>query len=270
MEPRQMTETLTMTAPSERPPVVTDGPITYYWDMIQGSDEWYAARCGCLTASEMRLIMTEPKWERKEGERPTIKYALLKGASNDKERAHIYELLGQRITKFVEPHYISDDMLRGKEDEIEARELYRKHYGPVEEIGFMTNSRHGFMIGFSPDGLVNVKGFIEGKSRRQKYQMETFTECVIEQIQPEEFILQTQTGLIVTERQWCDFISFCGGLHMVTIRVWPDAKIMNAIIEIAGAFEQRLAKKMARYREMLKSTARLIPTERRVELEMHL
>ena len=43
----------------------------------------------------------------------------MRPASNDKERAHLFELIGQRITGYTEPHYISDDMLRGHEDEIE-------------------------------------------------------------------------------------------------------------------------------------------------------
>jgi hypothetical protein len=29
--------------------------ITYFKEMIQGDDEWYAARRGMLTASEMKL-----------------------------------------------------------------------------------------------------------------------------------------------------------------------------------------------------------------------
>src|ERR1700677_567126 len=108
--------------------------IKYHADLIQGSEEWAAARCGLLTASEMRLILT-----------PTLKIA-----SNDKERSHLYELLAQRITGYVEPHYISDDMLRGKEDEIEARLLYDQHYARVQDVGFVTNNRWGFTIGYSP------------------------------------------------------------------------------------------------------------------------
>ena len=50
--------------------------IRYHRDLVQGSDEWLAARCGLLTASEMKLIVT----------------TTLKPASNDKERAHLYEL----------------------------------------------------------------------------------------------------------------------------------------------------------------------------------
>ena len=77
--------------------VITDGRIRIYPDMIQGSDEWFAARCGLLTASEMHLIITPS----------------LKAASNEKERMHLYELLAQRITRYVEPSYIGDNMLRG-------------------------------------------------------------------------------------------------------------------------------------------------------------
>lgn len=232
----------------------TDGSITYYWDLIQGSDEWIAARCGRLTASEMRLIVT-----------PTLKIA-----NNDKERAHLYELLAQRITKYVEPHYISDDMLRGQSDEVEARELYAEHYATVETCGFITNNRWGYTLGYSPDGLVGVTGLIEAKSRRQKYQIETMVECVQDNTQPADYMIQTQTGFLVSERKWCDFISFSGGLPMITMKVWPDAKIMNAIVEAAGAFEERLAIKLAKYNEVLKSPARLIPTKRRVEQEITL
>ena len=105
--------------------------IRYYRDIEQGSDEWLAVRRGILTASEMRLIMT-----------PT-----LRPASNDKERAHLFELIGQRITGYTEPHYISDDMLRGHEDEIEARIRYADHFYPVTECGFVTRDMGGFTIG---------------------------------------------------------------------------------------------------------------------------
>lgn len=228
------------------------GTITYYPNLIQGSDEWAAARCGLLTASEMKLIIT-----------PTLKIA-----SNDKERSHLYELLAQRITKYVEPHYVSEDMLRGHVDEVEARNLYAEHYAPVQDMGFITNDRFGFAIGFSPDGLIGADGFIECKSRRQKYQIETITECVAEGLQPIDYLLQTQTGFLVSERQFCEFISFSGGLPMVTIRVWPDAKVMNAIAEAAGAFEERLAAKLAKYHATLKAPGRMIPTERRIAQEM--
>jgi hypothetical protein len=136
--------------------------IKYYKELQQGSDEWLQARCGLLTASEMKLIMT----------------ATMKVANNDKERAHLYELAAQRVTKHVEPSYFNDDMLRGQVDEIEARLLYAENFAPVDDMGFITNDKWGFTLGYSPDGMVGEDGLIECKSRRQKYQMETIVKCV--------------------------------------------------------------------------------------------
>jgi hypothetical protein len=112
-------------------------------------------------------------------------------------------LLGQRITGYTEPRYISDDMLRGHDDEIEARIRYAEHFAPVTECGFVTNDDHGFVIGYSPDGLVDDDGLIECKSRRQKFQVETILADKV----PEEYMLQIQTGLLVTGRKWLDFVS---------------------------------------------------------------
>jgi hypothetical protein len=219
--------------------------ITYHRDLIQGSDEWLAARCGLLTASEMKLIIT-----------PTGK-----AAANDKERAHLWELLAQRISGHVEPSFVSDDMLRGQTDEFDARALYAKHHAPVEQVGFVTNDEWGFTIGYSPDALVGDAGLIECKSRRQKYQVETITTGQV----PAEYLIQIQTGMLVTGRQWCDFVSYSGGLPMVVIRVPADPEMQNRILDAAEAFEERLLVKLAAYRE---ASAGLIPTERRIEQEM--
>jgi predicted phage-related endonuclease len=222
-------------------------------DMEQGSDEWLQARCGLLTASEMKLIVTP---------------ATLKAADNDKSRAHLFELLAQRISGFVEPHYVGDEMLRGHEDEIEVRRLYSEKFEPVHEVGFITNDRWGFTIGYSPDGLVGEHGQIETKSRRQKFHVQTMIENVAAKTVPAEFMVQVQTGLLVSERQWCDFIVYSGGLPLIPIRAYPDDKVQDAIINIAGAFERKLQQQWALYREALVSDPRLIPTERKVEEEM--
>lgn len=222
--------------------------IQYHRELYQGSAEWFAARCGLLTASEMKLIVT-----------PTLKMA-----SNDKERAHLYELLAQRITRYVEPHYVSDDMLRGQNDEIDAVILYGKKYHPVEQVGFITNDKFGFTIGYSPDGLIGDDGLIECKSRRQRFQIETLINGAI----PDDYMIQVQTGLLVSERKWLDFVSYSGGLPMVTIRVFPDPIVQDAIVAAATAFEKRLAGRLAEYQAKLKSQGRLIPTERRIEQEM--
>ena len=83
-------------------------------------------------------------------------------------------------------------------------------------------------------------------------------------------MLQIQTGLLVTGRDWLDFVSYSGGLPMTTIRVFPDVRIQAAIVEAATAFETRLTEKLAAFREASKAESgrRVILTERRVVQEM--
>ncbi len=223
--------------------------ITYYRDVEQGSEEWHALRCGILTASEISLILT-----------PTLKQA-----SNDKERSHLYELLGQRITGHTEPHYISDDMLRGHEDEIEARIRYAEHYSPVTECGFIARYMGGYRIGYSPDGLVGADGLIECKSRRQRYQVDTILADEV----PKEYMLQIQAGLLVTDRKWMDFVSYSAGLPMFVKRVFPNVDVQDAIIEAAYQFEQRLKVAREKYERMLAAMPVLITTERTIEQEIY-
>jgi hypothetical protein len=225
----------------------TFGPVIHR-EFEQGSDHWLQARCGLLTASEFDRIIT-----------PTLKIA-----DNVKSRAHLWEMAAQRITRYVEPQYISDAMLRGQADEILARELYSKHYAPVQQCGFVTNSRWGFTLGCSPDGLVGDDGLIEVKSRCQKYQVETI--CTAEM--PDDFKLQVQGELLVTERKWCDFISYSGGLPMVVIRVFPDEAVQEAIVDAAAKFESRINEALAEYHATLVNKPAWIPTERTVEEEM--
>jgi hypothetical protein len=218
------------------------GHITYHTDLVQGSDEWFAARIGLLTASEMKLILT-----------PTLKVA-----NNDKTRSHVWELAAQRISNYVEPGYIGDNMLRGWEDEIRARKLYSERYAPVEEVGFVTNDEWGFTLGYSPDGLVGDDGLIEIKSRVQKYQVQT----IVENAPPDEFTLQLQTGLLVTKRKWLDFISYSGGMPMATMRVFPDEAVQHAILEAATEFESKVDAAVKSFGEIINSGGRYIPTER--------
>lgn len=224
-------------------------PVKLHENLHQGTEEWYAARCGLMTASEMKLVITPGK---------------LQYASNDKERAQLYELAAQRVNKYVEPTFQSFDMQRGNEDEIEALNIYNKNIAPVECVGFITNDEWGFTLGYSPDGLVGDHGQIEAKSRKQKYQMET----ILSRSMPDDFLIQVQTGLLVSKRQWCDFISFCGGMPMMVLRVAPDPVVQNAIIEVAGAFEKKLSDRVKEYREIVTAPPeglKFFPTERRKE-----
>jgi hypothetical protein len=218
--------------------------IKIFPDMLQGSDEWFEARRGILTASEMKKIITPKKLEYSVGE---------------KEKAHLYELAAQRISGFVEPSYIGDDMLRGKEDEVDAVQKYSENYNAVERVGFMTNDKWGFTLGYSPDSLVGKDGTVEAKSRKQSLQIETIVTGI-----KDEHIIQLQTGLLVSERPWLDYISYCGGLPMYTVKVLPVPQIQEAIINAATIFHERLAAVIKKYQEMLADPKnRFLPTVRR-------
>lgn len=223
--------------------------VTYHYDLAQGSQEWLDARRGLLTASEMCRIIT-PK---------------LKVADNDASRSHVYEIAAQRITGFVEEGYTSYDMMRGHEEEVDARDHYRQHYAPVEHCGFITNDEWGFTLGYSPDGLVGEIGLIEAKSRKQRFQVETIVKYEI----PPEHIIQVQSGLLISKREWLHYLPYSGGLPMDLIPAEPIPEIQEAIVEAATAFEARVAEVIEAYHHAVK-TRGLHPTPRRAPQEIML
>ena len=220
----------------------------YHHDITQGTDEWLQLRTGLITASEMKLLMT-----------PT-----LKPANNDKSRTHLYELAAQRISGYTEPSFVGEDMMRGWSDEVLARDLYAEHYATVQECGFITAEINGHTVGYSPDALVGDDGLIECKSRRQKYQVKTVCEGGV----PDEYMLQIQTGLAVSGRQWLDFVSYCGGLRMVVIRAYPDLKMQGAIIETIVNAELQIQAIIDSYDQTVRNNPLWPETERNIEKEM--
>lgn len=226
--------------------------ITYHREIEQGTDAWLEVRRGVLTASEMGRVLT-----------PT-----LKAANNDKSRAHVWEIAAQRITGRVEPSFIGDAMMRGHEEEQRAREIYDLLVAPTTTCGFITNTRHGFTLGASPDWLVGADGGAETKSRSQRFQVQTTVENAAHGTIPAEYMLQVQTQLLVTERAWWDFCSFSNGMHMTVTRVYPDAEIHAWIIDAANAFEASVTAAMDAYRAHIATSDRVFPTEWKERLEV--
>lgn len=187
-------------------------------DIEQGTDEWHALRRGIITASVVGLLIT-PK--------------TVKPASNDTSRSLTAQLAAERITGYTEPMHVSADMERGTLDEPYAREVYSEHCAPVTETGFMIRDDFGFQLGYSPDGLVGDDGLIEIKSRKQKIQLKTMLEDEV----PLENMAQIQCGLLVSGREWCDYVSYSGGMPLYTKRVLPDAEWHAAIIAAVTQFE---------------------------------
>lgn len=257
-----------------------------YNDIEQGTDEWLALRCGIVTASVVGQLVSSRQpsaietdcpdcgsavaepcvGKRSPGPLKTLHSARAAAArelervitaDNHTETARTLTALltAERITGHVEPVHTSLDMERGKLDEPYARELYSEHHAPVSEVGFMVRDDWGFSLGFSPDGLVGNDGLIEIKSRKQKIQLKTILEDEV----PAENMAQIQTGLLVAGREWCDYVSYCGGMPLYTKRVEPDEQWQEAIIAAAQAFETDAEDITSRY---LAKTAGLPVAER--------
>jgi predicted phage-related endonuclease len=209
-------------------------------DLEQGSDEWHAARRGIVTASVVGLLITTKT---------------LKPAANDTSRGLAAQLVAERITGYTEPMQTSRDMERGTLDEPYAREVYSERYAPVAEVGFMVREFDGYKIGYSPDGLIGDDGLIEIKSRKQKIQLKAFLDDEV----PAENMAQIQCGLLVSGRDWCDYVSYCGGMPLYVKRVFPDPAWHEAIIAAVAEFENNAAQMIDKY---LTATEGNPPTER--------
>lgn len=267
--------------------------------MEQRSAKWYEARCGMVTASVMSTLITsvqpaanivpcptckaevgkacisaarktptEIKTFHEERVAQTAGFAPIYGpADNDTSKALILALAAERVTDFVEDTFETYDMRRGIDSEPYARALYAEHCAdrPVEEIGFMVREFDGFKIGYSPDGLVGDDGLIEIKAPRQRGHLSTIVGGKV----PVQHMAQLQTALLVSGREWIDFVSYSGGMHLWPKRVTPDPAWQAGILAAAEKAENDIEAHVATYQ---RATEGLPLAERidfnRVELKL--
>lgn len=270
---------------------------TIYPDLEQGSDAWLQARCGVVTASVIGQLITSskpgadmytcPKCDASAGD-PCISVAakepkplkvmhserftlaaesnaapILSIAMTDTARAAILRLAAERISSHVEDTFTTWDMQRGHDDEPKARDEYeQRHDVTVDEIGFMTRTIDGVTIGYSPDGLVAEDGLIECKSRRQATQLAHWINGDKPSV-PAENMAQLQTGLLVSGRDWIDYLGFAEGWPTLEIRVYPEAQWAAVIVAAAKYAETEIQRITTTYTER---TAGLTPSERTPEL----
>lgn len=185
--------------------------------MIQGSDEWHAARLGKVTASRAYGIMRG-----KNGYRASRK-------------DYIAELVCERLTGKPTEFFVSKEMQWGTDTEPLARATYEAVTGSmVQEAGFIEyDGMPG--LGASPDGLVGDIGGIEIKCPKTATHIDTLINATIKP----EYTYQMQTCMACTNREWWDFVSYDPRMpdkHAIKIiRVDRDELVIAAIIEEAGS-----------------------------------
>lgn len=260
-------------------------------DLLQGTDEWHDVRRGIVTASTVgNLIATRRLTagdydcpdcgapandpcrsktkqgaviktfhpDRAETARKSKSPLVFETASNDLSRSLTLLLVAERITGWTEFTFTNFAMERGIEDEPKARAKYSEHYAPVTEVGFMTEDKWGFTLGYSPDGLVGEEGLIEIKSRSPKAQLAT----ILADVPPAENMPQLQAGLMVSGRKWLDYVSYAGGMPLFVKRVYPEPRWFDAITNAVTAFEANAREMLALYAD---ATVNLHPTERTID-----
>lgn len=219
--------------------------LEVFADVVQGSDQWHDQRRGMVTASAVGKLITN---------------STLKTASNDESRGLTALLVAERITGWTDPTFTTDDMYRGILCEPIAREAYAKHHAPVAEVGFMRRDEDGWVLGLSPDGLVGDDGLVEIKAPRAKTHIRTILAGEV----PAQHIAQCQAALLVSGRDWLDFISFHGGLPLFVKRVLPDPKWFAAIEAACRAFEDTARAMVADYESRVVG----LPMTERIDIDL--
>lgn len=156
-------------------------------EIIQGTPEWFAARCGKVTASRVADVIAKTKtgW----------------GASRAN---YLAELVAERLTGNVAEGFTNAAMRWGTETEPEARRAYEFYSdAEVTQIGFVDHPKIA-MSGASPDGLVGSDGLVEIKCPNTSTHIDTLLGLTL----PDKYVVQMQWQLACTGREWCDFVSY--------------------------------------------------------------
>ncbi len=180
----------------------------------QGSPEWKKARLGIPTASEMDALVS-PEGKVRTGAGP---------------ETYLYKKVCERILGFA-PDFSSFATEQGTILETEARPWYAFTNDAQVTTAGLCLSDCG-RIGASPDGLVGDEGGLEIKCLQPPHALEVLMKNEI----PKEYVIQVQTSLYVTGRDWWDFLSYSRQFPAVVIRVYPDPKLQAAIREATSYF----------------------------------
>jgi putative phage-type endonuclease len=155
--------------------------------MEQRSADWFATRCGKVTASRIGDLMAKTKT----------------GLGATRANYHA-QLVAERLTQSVEQGFSNAAMQWGVEQEANARTCYEFDRGvTVQEIAFIDHPKI-VMSGASPDGIIGLDGMVEIKCPGTAKHINTLTGAAIDG----GYIKQMQWQMACAGRQWCDFVSY--------------------------------------------------------------
>lgn len=183
-------------------------------DAPQGSPEWFAARCGKVTASRMSAVLAEGR----------------SGAPSLTRAAYMGELIAETLTgQQCNAFQGNADTERGQETEPAARAAYETHTRTmVDECGLVIHPRIE-RAGASPDGLVGDDGLLEVKCPR----VHVHLEYLLAGEPPKAYIAQMAWQAACCERAWVDFVSYCPqmpeDLRLFIVRYEPTKAYLDSM-----------------------------------------
>lgn len=198
-------------------------------ECLQGSPEWFAARCGKITASmaaDAVSLCTRASGKRRAGD-PTAaaeRYAADLAIERISGKPH-----GEPPKAWV--------LERGHEMEARARRAYKARRATfVTEAGICVSDDD--LLGYSSDGLVAQDGLIEIKAPIDSSKILDMWQTG----DVSEYMHQMQFGMWLTGRRWCDFIMYvpdleAAGKDLYVQRIERDEAFIDAMARELGRFE---------------------------------
>ena len=191
-------------------------------EMEQGSEEWFKARSGKLTASAFGKLLTRPR-SKKDKEA---------GLVSQTTQTYLLEKVTEVLTG--ESRKLSSEALDwGTELEDEAREFYElKNTVKVKQVGFV-QWKENLMIGGSPDGLIGRDGGVEIKC---PYNSTNHSQYLYDTTIPKSYYAQVQGNLMITNRKWWDFVVYNPRVlndkfKMIVIRIRRNEEFISKLKE---------------------------------------
>lgn len=200
----------------------------------QRTDEWFSERAGKVTASAVYKVMAKTKT----------------GYGADRGN-YLADLVTERLTGQTAASFTNAAMQWGIDTEAQARAAYEFRLGySVTETGFCPHPTIA-NFGASPDGLCGDAGLVEIKCPNSATHIETLRGGGI----PRKYMLQMQTQMACTGRDWCDFVSFDPRLpmemqiHVERVKRDADliAEIEAEVTKFLGEVDATVADLRARY-----------------------
>lgn len=185
----------------------------------QGSELWRRIRAGLVSASRFKDATA--------------------GGSGATRKSYMYQLATELLTgKPVTEFDTTAWMERGLELEQEAREAYEFRTGmAVRQVAFVRSGDFE-NVGCSPDGMVGEQGLVEIKCPK----LVTHVGYIIDDRLPPAYKKQVQGQLWVTEREWCDFVSYHpeSNVPLWVKRVERDEPFIQAMRNDIARFNEEL------------------------------